>query len=268
LELLDELTYHPYPEVPEETYPLADSLRIVLANYSSKIKIKHGETGCPSAYNNAGVLANYEWTETSQSKWLLRRMCGDYANNIPTSIFTIIDYTYPLTKSLGQSYTLRTGLLANDNLKQVSKIRSSFYAVQNAINILNEKWQNGRRADFNIAPHQDSLNLEDIYCYQLSHPKSGKYMLMVWMGNKVPGNSLQKIQINLSVNNVHFTNPVIIDLLDGKVFSIDRKNLEVNNNSCVLLNLPIYDSPIIITEKFEIPILQQRKDIISDKNAK
>lgn len=253
LYLLNEITYHPYPKVPEDTYPLADSLRNLLINYSSKISIKHGETGCPVSFNNSGVLSNHPWTETSQSKWLLRRMCGDYSNNIPTSIFTIIDYTYPKTKSLGHSYTLKMGLLSKDSLNVAIK-RPSFSAVQNAITVLNENWGNARRADFSIEQHSDSINIEDIYCYQLRHRKSNKDMLMVWVGNKVPGNSLQKNQVNLSVNNVHFEHPVIIDLMDGKVYSIHNVKMERNVDSSFVVHIPLYDSPVIITEESEVSI--------------
>jgi hypothetical protein len=142
LELLDEITYHPYPEIPEVIYPLADSLRVLVNGYSSSITIKHGETGCPSGYQDGGALGKFYWTETSQSKWLLRRMAGDFGHNIQTSIFTIIDYSYPRTKSLyDKGYTIRMGLLASDSHKKVSKVKSSYFAVQNTIGLLTPKWQ-------------------------------------------------------------------------------------------------------------------------------
>lgn len=254
LDLLDEMTYHPYPKVPEETYSLSDSLRLVLSSYSSKIKIKHGETGCPAEFNKSGVLSGHEWTEISQAKWLLRRMCGDYVNSIPTSIFTIIDYTYKDTKSLGQGYTLKMGLLAKDSLNPIIRKRTSFSAVQNAINILNENWQNPKRAVFKIEQPTDSINTEDLYCYQLINSKSGNNMLMVWLGNQVPGNVLQKRFIRISINHIHFHQPVLVDLLDGKAYSISAKNLAVTKDSCVTVNIPVYDSPVIITENAEIEV--------------
>jgi len=259
LDLLNEITYHPYPPIPEETYPLAERLRSMLSEYSATIKIKHGETGCPSGRQISGPLEKYDWTETSQSKWLLRRMCGDYANNIPTSIFAIIDYSYPKTKSLyDEGYTIKMGLLAKDSLKQVSKIKPSFYAVRNAISIMNNKWQKTDDKPV-IMPQKDFTNAEDIYACHFMNRQSGKDMLIAWVGNKIPGNSMQKTLVDLSVRPVHFEEPAFIDLLDGKVFSIYEKNLKMNNDTCVLSNIPIYDSPVIITEKSEISITKQLK---------
>ena len=254
LDLLDEMTYHPYPQVPEETYPMADSLRMVLSNYSSKIRIKHGETGCPAEFNKSGVLSGHEWTEISQAKWLLRRMCGDYVNNIPTSIFTIIDYTYPDTKSQGHGYTLKMGLLAKESLKPIIRMRTSFSAVQNAINILNENWQNPLRSVFKIEQPADSINSEDIYCYQLNNRKSGKSMLMVWLGNQVPVNSMQKRFIRISIDHIHFQKPVLVDLLNGKAYSMNNKSFIESRDSSITVNIPFYDSPAIITENSEIDV--------------
>ena len=179
-------------------------------------------------------------------------MCGDFANNIPTSIFTIIDYSYPVTKSQGHGYTLKMGLLAKDSLNMSGKMRTSFHAVQYAINALNENWGDSKRADFKVEQYTDSINSADIYCYQLRQSKTNKNMLIVWLGNQVPGNSLQKSQIRLAVNNVNFQKPVMIDLLNGKVFSINNKYWEVTGNSNIAINIPVYDSPVIITEESEV----------------
>ncbi len=249
LNLLNEMTYHPYPPIPEETYPLADRLRQVLKDYSPKITIKHGETGCPAEFNKSGALAGHDWTEISQAKWLLRRMCGDYANNIPTSVFTIIDYTYPETKSQGHSYTLKMGLLAKES--PIRK-RTSFSAVQNAVTILNENWGNPGKPEYKIEQTTDSVKPEDLNLYQLSNKKSGKNMLMIWLGNQVPENSLRKRMIRITINRLNFQKPVLLDLLNGEVYSVSNKNYAMSADSAVTINIPVYDSPVIITENAEV----------------
>jgi hypothetical protein len=249
LNLLNEMTYHPYPQIPEETYPLADSLRHVLQGYSTKITIKHGETGCPAEFNKSGVLSGHDWTEISQAKWLLRRMCGDYANNIPTSLFTIIDFTYPDTRSQGHGYTLKCGLLVSDS---TTRKRISFSAVQNAITILNENWGNPKKPEYKIDQIADSVNPGDLFCYHLSNAKSGKNMLMIWQGNQVPGNSMQKRVVRISINHITFRKLVMVDLLDGKAYSISNRNYKLSGDSCITVNIPVYDSPVIITENSEI----------------
>ncbi len=262
LNLLNEITYHPYPEIPEETYSLADSLRLLLLKYDPKISIKHGETGCPSGTQVNGPLSKLEWTETSQSKWLLRRMAGDYANNIPTSIFSIIDYSYPITTSLyNEGYTIKMGLLGNDSLKHV-KTKASFYAVRNAINIMDYKWQMADEKNFTVETPYDNIKPDNIYCFRLIRRESSKNMMIVWLGNEIPDDLTQKIWANLIVHHVQFEEPVIIDLMDGKVFSIPKRNLKINIDSTFLMNIPIYDSPVIITEKSEIQILQKKNNYL------
>ena len=77
---------------------------------------------------------------------------------------------------------------------------------------------------------------------------------MVWLGNQVPGNSVQKRFIKLSINHIQFRQPALVDLLTGKAYSFNSKNLAVTGDSSITVNIPVYDSPVIITEKSEIEL--------------
>jgi hypothetical protein len=55
--------------------------------------------------------------------------------------------------------------------------------------------------------------------------------------------------INLSVN-ARFDDPVLIDLLSGKIYQLDKP--EVENNSSVFKDLPLADYPMVLAEKKQI----------------
>ena len=95
LDLIDEVTYHPYSFNPDKSYDAVAGLREVIGKYSSRITIRQGENGAPSEHRNTKALSKYDWTETSQAKWALRRLLGDLGRNIPSSYFSIMDLKYP-----------------------------------------------------------------------------------------------------------------------------------------------------------------------------
>jgi len=58
----------------------------------------------------------------------------------------------------------------------------------------------------------------------------------------------------MSLAGVTFKNPVLIDLLDGTVFSL--KNFQLKQDSITFKKIPMADFPFIIAEKDQIEIAQ------------
>ena len=123
LELVDYLTYHPYTNNPDNSYPDVDKLKSIINSYNPKIKLYQGENGCPSQLEWTHALAYYPWTEISQAKWVMRRMAGDRVRDIPSSIFTIIDLRY---YNMLQSF----GLIRSNLLHEFIYKRPSYYGFQ------------------------------------------------------------------------------------------------------------------------------------------
>jgi hypothetical protein len=90
---VDKISYHPYRPLPERNYEKQiQALRELLSQYRPGIQIWQGECGCPSQKGGAGALADLDWNETRQAKWLLRRILTDLRLNIElTSYFLIVD---------------------------------------------------------------------------------------------------------------------------------------------------------------------------------
>jgi len=95
LHLIDQVTYHPYNRNPDNSYEAVGELRRTVAAFSPRIKIRQGENGCPSVRRRTKALSKYDWTETSQAKWALRRLLGDLGWDIESSYFSIMDMKYP-----------------------------------------------------------------------------------------------------------------------------------------------------------------------------
>lgn len=87
LDLVDVITVHGYTQIPEDIFGRYSQIQRVVASYSDHILIGQGELGCPSEFQEHYALHHYEWTETSQCKWLLRRLLGDLGHDMPSLYF-------------------------------------------------------------------------------------------------------------------------------------------------------------------------------------
>jgi hypothetical protein len=47
----------------------------------------------------------------------------------------------------------------------------------------------------------------------------------------------------------NFTNPVYMDMRTGRVYKIDENQYVTSGSEYTFLNVPIYDSPVLISEK-------------------
>jgi hypothetical protein len=96
---IDKFSYHPYRPEPELGYAKngyesdVHTLRDLLAQHgAARVGLWQGENGCPSQAGGTGALAEIDWNETRQAKWLLRRILSDLRMEIElTSYFLIVD---------------------------------------------------------------------------------------------------------------------------------------------------------------------------------
>ena len=89
-------------------------MKQVVAQYADSVGFRQGEQGAPSTNIPRFALNNHDWTEVSQTKWILRRMLGDIGHGVPSLVFTMADLRYLLGEN-GQDTVLNTkGLLATD----------------------------------------------------------------------------------------------------------------------------------------------------------
>lgn len=241
LNLIDWVTYHLYRYRPEDIFLEYEKLKSVLDKYHSNIVLRQGETGAPSAGNLGGALSDYPWTEISQAKWDLRRMIGDKARNIPTTVFTISDFTYAKTDHIDKKNV--KGLLETDENMTVTRAKEAFRAIQNLVTLWDE-------ADIPVTSVKITpASKQSRACYAFADKESGLTVLALWDDSSVPDSDINTKDEKFTVIGGKFLNPVCVDVRSGKVYSV---NIQRNGNEVIFPALPIYDSPVFIIDRSQI----------------
>ena len=237
LEQIDWITYHFYEYRPEDMYAKVDIYQNILNRFDTPTILRQGETGAPSRGYMGGALANYGWTEESQSKWTLRRLMTDKARNIPSAVFAFSDITY--SKEDHISLKNYKGLLETNEDKTVKRPKRSFSAVRALASV----WDNiGKPVDASGI----SISVKDatsLYAFDNGKSKS----IVFWKNARIPMSFCKTIPCEIEAPGFGFKNPVAVDFRTGKVYKVD-----VDKN--VLQKVPIYDSPVMIIEKQELSI--------------
>ncbi|BFP42662.1 hypothetical protein FGF1_35070 [Flavobacteriaceae bacterium GF1] len=253
LQLVDVITLHGYTYRPEDCYEKYQKIRQLVARYSKDIIIGQGELGCPSENQPHYALRNHPWTEVSQSKWLLRKMLGDLGRDIPSLYFTIIDMNY--VKVLGYEngrvttlkepiYTINTkGLIKANKDNTVAYLKPSYTAFQNLTSIFDHSL-----ARISNYPYRtDSSDSLSVYGFQ---SKNFDYQIVViWKDSDIPNDSTEKSSVKFEFPKANFAEPVYVDMRTGAVYEILKTHWNKNGTYYEFLNIPIYDSPILIADK-------------------
>lgn len=241
LDLFDWISYHQYMYRPEDMYPLVDRLRKVVAKYSSHIKLWQGESGAPSRGRMGGALSAYDWTETSQAKWALRRILGDHGRDIATGIFCISDMNYAATDAIKKKNV--KGLLQTDDEKRVIRPKKAYFAVQNLMSVFDL---------FNYRLDSERIGLNHDYsCSKFLYEteKEGLQSCLLWWDESIPFNYNAPIPTEVRVENGKFECPVIVDILSGTVKNIPEDKITKKGSEYIFSDIQVYDSPILITDK-------------------
>ncbi len=244
LNYLEYATFHPYYPNPDDVTTKIKALRSLVNSYNPNTILLQGETGCPSILEWGHALSYREWTEYSQVKWIMRRMANDFKLELPSSIFTMIDFQY---KNMLQSF----GLIRMNLLKQYIYKRPSYYGVMHMANILSTS----------MKPYCDSLEVTANTKKEISFTgikKGDKPIgLMLWFSDNIPDDSITKDRTNVTVKGITLKHPVLLDPITGRIYSLKEVLLRGGNelNRMKFTNLPLWDSPLIVIEKEHIDII-------------
>lgn len=253
--LIDEITFHPYSVHPEASYKGAESLRKIIGEYSSEITLKQGENGAPSSSVTSGALSNYDWNENRQAKWFLRRMLSDLGHDIPSSIFTIIDFEYPQGQhTVGWN---EKGILAAD--KKTGKVaykKPAYRAIRNVTSIFDNQLK--RVQNFSYALDTSELqsterkllqpdNYFSIYGYV--HEETNKHLIVMWLGAFSADQDADTLSVNFCFPNVNIEKPWIVNLLSGEAYQVKNNLIRRKPDQIIIKGVPVSDSPIVIADK-------------------
>jgi len=241
LDLFNWITYHSYTMRPEDAYTETRvlGLRSVIEKYSKDILLRQGENGAPSTYIPSFALSEYYWTEYTQAKYDLRRLLGDLGHDIETSVFTIIDIYY----NWGDRAVLNTkGLIQSDITMAAIRPKVAYYAVQNLATIFDNNMV--LNPDFNFT----TTTNESMSVYGYQDKTSNTLLVALWLDGNNVTNSFETTQIEITIRNSNFIEPVWIDMMTGGIYEIPKSQWSKIGNICTF-NIPLYDSPVLLTEK-------------------
>ena len=240
IHLLDQITYHGYTKRPEDAYPHVENLRAVVRKYSDRIRLHQGEQGAPSTEIPRFALRNHPWTDTSQAKWVLRRMLGDLGHDVPSLVFTIADLHYVL----GEDTVANTkGLLKTNPRHEVLYAKPSYYAVQHLASVVNGEVE--RIKDFSV----ESNSNKEVNGYAFQTDGGNQTVVVLWDSGRVPGDRLETIKADISLSGMTMERPVYLDLLSGTVYQIPDKDILPEGRRIRIRNFPLSDAPVVITNR-------------------
>ncbi|MER7575839.1 hypothetical protein [Streptomyces sp. NPDC126514] len=236
-DLLDGISYHPYNPNPDDawTYGQVDKIRALIAQYAPGTVLRQGENGAPSRPGSFGALGDLDWTELSQTKWVLRRVLNDLGRGISSSVFSISDLHYP-------SKINSKGLLQTNTDKSIRYAKPSYYAVQTVASVLagTEPLPGYRWSATPDAP---------LTVQAFAKRDTGRQIVGVWSGTAKPSESTARTATDLTFTGGNFTDPVYVDVRTGAVHDIPAANWSVQGTTYTFKDIPVYDSPVLIADR-------------------
>lgn len=256
--LFDNMTYHDYVYNPDANYGKVADLRRVLDKYSNTVKLRQGENGSPSFGGaNRGAIGDYDWSELSQAKWNIRRMLGDLGHDIESSILGIIEMNYGATSGPITRMNVK-GIIESDTSKRAIRPKIAYYAMQNVVSVFDD---NLNRIKHLEATHNVNAKIEkdeikynigtdrSIVVYGYEHKNTKKQLFTIWNNEYIPTNTNVSNDLNITILNGNFDQPVYVDMLTGAIYEIPENQIDRKGTKTVFKQLPIYDSPILIADK-------------------
>ncbi|MDE7408205.1 MAG: beta-galactosidase, partial [Muribaculaceae bacterium] len=240
LDMIDYISFHPYYENPDDATSGIIALADLIATYDPRIKLFSGESGCPSVLEWAHALRYHEWTEYSQAKWVARRLANDFALGIRSSIFAIADNQYP---NMQQSF----GMLCTNLQKEVIYKRPSFHTMQHIVNLLHS----GVKATG--SPEYMANTAREIKTVGLSDTNDKPIGVMYWYSDRIPSDDLSWDKIELSIKGLSLNEPVLVDVITGKVYDITLPHGSRSGGRMKFTGCPIWDAPMMLIERSAVP---------------
>lgn len=257
--LFHDVTYHDYAYNPDANKLAVYQMKQIVEKYAPGLIMRQGENGAPSERNAGGALANYDWTELSQAKWDVRRMLENLGNDIQCSVFSIVEMQYAGNGPIQKKNT--KGLLQSLSDNTVSRPKMAYYAVQNVTSIFNDTLERVKGVTYthNIdaeKPDKFWINTDrsiSVYGYQKKGTDQRLYT--IWKDDAIPGNECALEMQNFAFRNSHFLEPVLVDIITGNVYKISKKQWTHKNEIDCFINIPIYDSPVLIADRSIVDIM-------------
>lgn len=258
----DVVTYHAYSANPDEVYGSLERFRAMIRDLDPTIEVRQGENGAPSLNQPTYALRNLWWTEESQAKWLLRRMLGDAARGLPTSIFSLTEMHYPPAAETNLSWHRANrdlpppttakhfkGLLETrryapgtpDDDRTVVRTKMGYRAMQAVTAIFDARTK--------PVPVRCSVTGASGPTSAFAFRRDdGLFAVAVWRDGDRPGARPLHEAADIHCRGVRFAGaPRYVDLLTRAVYATNGV-AQPDGDSVRITALPIYDSPVLVLD--------------------
>lgn len=242
LDQFNVLTFHGYTPVPENSYPAIAKLAEVVHRFNPEIQMWQGENGAPSTVQgeSVGALRQFDWSEISQAKWVLRRMLGDMGHGVDvTNVFQISDMHYGKGDHM-EGYNSKGLLKANPD-GSIERPKKSYSAFQHVATLFSE---NIRKIDSNIQGTPEGVF---VFAYEKDNQKY--HAITLWNGQNKPEDDMNTEKIDFSAEGIAMKTPVVVDLMDGSVYTLPKGNYSKKGGNMNFSSIPIGDWPVVIVDK-------------------
>ncbi|WP_321373290.1 hypothetical protein [uncultured Draconibacterium sp.] len=276
--IIDIISYHNYGAVPEERVYKAIELWDVINKYNPEIELWQGECGYPSHSSTRDFRGRAPWGLNIQAKWLLRQSFVDtyFCKATLSNYFKLVHTSgkgekqqrtnlRPIDKLFG--YPERGGsrvrtkgvnekcLLSNPDFEK----KPAFYAYQNLCAV----WKPDYKP--NTINYTIDVVDEGVF-YGISEDDAFPSVPLVAAFTDNEGNNLvawwlpwnaqeylpQLAKINVEIEGVNFTDPVLLDPLTGEVYEMNVVNEE---RACFFEDAVLADYPMIVVERKTIKLI-------------
>jgi hypothetical protein len=255
------VTYHGYAINPDNIYPSVARFRALVAGVDPSLAVWQGENGAPSLNQQLFAMRNGWWTEELQAKWLLRRMLGDRARNIPTSSYGMAEMHYPAAvessarfataasqrsatwskNSKGLLETRRFAPGTPDDDRRVLRPKMGYRALQNITSIFDATLR-PVVADCRVLDDPDS------YAVHAFAREDGARALAVWRKSHPPGERPLHSEVTLRCADLGFAEaPHYVDLLTGGVYRTTGV-ATAEGTGFTATAVPVADTPALLID--------------------
>ena len=247
LECFDRVSYHVYFDNPDNATTRIKELRALVKSYNERLDIFQGESGCPSILEFGHALKYKEWSEFKQVKWDLRRMANDFANNVPSNLFTFVDLQYP---NMIQSF----GLVRMNLMHEPMYKRPSYYGVQHLASLLTDDLH---AVELKFDAHCN----HEVRGYGIANKNNEIIGAMLWFSDRTPTDQLEKENISVVLHDFSIKDLVYVEPITGMVHNLRPVVTRGSNEGgkIRLSGLPMWDSPIFLMSKSVLKIKNEQK---------
>jgi hypothetical protein len=281
--LVDIVSFHNYANLPEARIYLADDTWAALRAHHPRLELWQGECGYGSTSSTKDFRGTSPWGEIVQAKWLLRQALIDtfYLRTTLSNYFKLFDggdrsakQARPELKPVDQILGFPaepTGrrvrgvgvnekcLLANPDLTP----KPGFYAYQNLISAFGSGYaaldvaarprltvlSDGQFQGIKIDDAYPSVPLTAAY-----RRADGATLVAWWLPWQPQEYTPRPARVALRVKATHFTDPVLINPLDGSVHAVESQR---DGADTVFASVPLFDFPLLIAERASLLVQPQ-----------